>query len=70
MIQTSMPTYLHLTLDMHTQRIRELERMEKRIRDNRRTFVVNAGLQETADHLGSQNATVFVTQMYNVTRTV
>lgn len=65
-VQTPVPADLYLAPDVHAERVRELERVEKRVRDHRRPFVRRPRLQEPADHLRPQHAPLVVRQLNHV----
>jgi hypothetical protein len=66
-VQTTVTAYLDLTLDMHAQRVWEFECVKESVRDNSGSFIGRSGLQEPADHLGPQDAALFVRQLDHVT---
>lgn len=69
-VQAPVPADLHLAPDVHAERVRELERVEERVRDHRRPFVRRARLQEPTDHLRPEHAPLVVRQLYDVAAAV
>jgi len=57
---------LDLAVNVHAERVRELERVEKGVRDDGGPFVGGARLEEPADHFGTQHTTAFVRQLDHV----
>lgn len=70
MIQTSVSTDFYFTFYVHAQSVRKFKRVEERVRDDGRTLVGDAGLQETTDHLRPKDAPVFVAQLDHVAPSV
>lgn len=65
-IQAAVPAYLHLALDVHAERVRELEGVEEGVRDDGGAVVGALRLQEPADHLRAEDAAVLVRQLDHV----
>ena len=55
---------------MHAQRVRELERVEEGVGNDRRPIVGAPCLQESADHLWPEHAAELVAQLYRVSTAV
>lgn len=55
---------------MHAQRVRELERVEEGVSDDRRPIVGTPCFQESADHLRPQHASELVAKLYRVSTAV
>lgn len=62
-VETSVTAYLHLALYMNAQGIREFEGMEEGIGDDRCPLVGPFRLEESADHLRSQDTSVLVRKL-------
>lgn len=61
---------VYLALDVHAQRVRELERVEEGVSDDRCPIVRAPRFQESTDHLRPEYASELVAQLYRVSTTV